>query len=513
MLISSTKIDRVDVYLNGAIIHRTFQAQLKEGENKIEIEKVSPFIDPDSLRIYVNPTCLVKNIEFTKVKKTVSTVMESEQIKLLEKIKELEEKKEVLEREVELAENYLRSINKGVSISFLAQLISVFTRDVDPKRVVDVVSILEEESLRRIKPLLRKKEEIKKINDEIEVLKSRLSTSKKVLELGKLAIDIVANKDGLYQFKIIYAVNQAYWRPYYDIIITEDKAKLRLYAQLVQNTKIPWSDCIVSINSKRITRVEKPEPKTWFVKPIKPRPRKMLMTKMAKPAAPIRAEEKKVFEEAEEIVEPAYMTMDIESSTLGTYVSDRRINIEPGKPQLIMVQSFDFDCKLKYVWDAFASKDVIELAIFQNSDIKLPSGEARVYRDNIMVGKTVLNSLAPGQEVELALTIADFVDVEKRLIERKEVRRGLMGDKASIKMVYELKIKNYGDRSINIDVYDRIPVIKDPDVKVVLEECIPEKEETEVGVLKWKLNIPSKEEKKIKFTYSIVYPKEYEIPI
>jgi hypothetical protein len=58
---------------------------------------------------------------------------------------------------------------------------------------------------------------------------------------------------------------------------------------------------------------------------------------------------------------------------------------------------------------------------------------------------------------------------------------------------------------------DQIPIAQNKDIEVKVEEVSGAKYDEAAGSLIWKLNIKSGETKKIKFVYTVKYPKDKQI--
>jgi uncharacterized protein (TIGR02231 family) len=73
--------------------------------------------------------------------------------------------------------------------------------------------------------------------------------------------------------------------------------------------------------------------------------------------------------------------------------------------------------------------------------VTLLPGKANIFRDNIFVGTTQLENIAPGQEFKLNLGIDEGLKIERDLVER-QVDKKLIGNQRRITYSYRLIITN-----------------------------------------------------------------------
>ena len=100
------------------------------------------------------------------------------------------------------------------------------------------------------------------------------------------------------------------------------------------------------------------------------------------------------------------------------------------------------------------------------------------------------------------------------------VKRSLVKELSSLKtsgsttkqsFTYELVIKNNKQTDINLLLKDQFPMSTIKEVEVNLEDSGDAIVNSETGVITWKLNLKPGESKKVRFTYSVKYPKDRKI--
>jgi len=76
------------------------------------------------------------------------------------------------------------------------------------------------------------------------------------------------------------------------------------------------------------------------------------------------------------------------------------------------------------------------------------------------------------------------------------------------KFTYELTVKNNKKETIDLLLKDQFPLTTNKEIEVELIDDGKAAVNTDLGILNWKLNLNAGESKKIRFTYSVKYPKD-----
>ena len=76
---------------------------------------------------------------------------------------------------------------------------------------------------------------------------------------------------------------------------------------------------------------------------------------------------------------------------------------------------------------------------------------------------------------------------------------------------YEIAIKNYKAGTIKLTIEDQLPVTNNEDIKVELVSSSKAEYNKDEGLLIWKQEIPTKETRKLNFTYTLKYNKDKQL--
>lgn len=100
------------------------------------------------------------------------------------------------------------------------------------------------------------------------------------------------------------------------------------------------------------------------------------------------------------------------------------------------------------------------------------------------------------------------------------VKRSLVKELSSLKtsggntrqvFTYEILVKNNKVTDVNLLLKDQFPLSTIKEVEIKLEENGEASVNEETGVLTWKIDLKPGESKKVRFSYSVKYPKDKKI--
>ncbi|GEM_PF-1892398 len=507
----SAELKEVAFFRNFATVKRSFAVELGEGAAILlleGIEKESTII-PGSVRVFSKRGVTVTGVN---VKSAVVGVEELETKKqmILEKLREAEDKLKVLKEEAKglrkLTAYFDRAARKGIETFSTVAL----TGEAGGEKLTSFLSEVTKRRKEAISELVKKEREISFMNDEIKRLRALLEGgSERVLELGAIELAVSCDRGGKYEFSIQYDVRDAGWMPVYDVTLGKE-ANVDFYAEVIQNVGIPWDNVPVVINSRAVQKAWKPKPEPWFIDVIKsmappsPAPHMKIKGVTAKPP-------EEIIMEKEERLEPAFKKAETIEGGLAFQLSSRG-SFAPGRPTLLLIESFSMNTETLYVWDAYTSPGFVELVKIKNESFPLPPGVCRVFKGDIMVGVAELPYVAPGQEVELPASWEERLECERKMTLREEEKRGVVKGKTTVTYGYSIKVRNHLEEEANVIIYDRIPLPRDPEIIVELISSIPSpSEKSETGIMKWEDKLKPEQELKINYKFTVSFPPSYEV--
>jgi uncharacterized protein (TIGR02231 family) len=173
---------------------------------------------------------------------------------------------------------------------------------------------------------------------------------------------------------------------------------------------------------------------------------------------------------------------------------------------LIAVQKKDLNAKLEYYCVPKLDRDAfLQARIVDWEDLNLIAGEARIYFDNSFVGRSTINPLETDDTLNIDLGRDKTIVVERKLLKEKSKSAFIDGNKI-ITRSYSIVIRNTKASGVKILLQDQIPISTMKNIEVTADELGNASLEEATGILSWNINLKSKEEKTIKFSYTIKQP-------
>ncbi len=180
-----------------------------------------------------------------------------------------------------------------------------------------------------------------------------------------------------------------------------------------------------------------------------------------------------------------------------------------GAPHKTTIFNDDYPSSCDYV----AMPRLVSFAYLQakvknsaNGATLLP-GKANIFRDNMFVGTTNLENVAPGQEFKINLGIDEGLKIERDLVER-QVDKKLMSSQRRITYGYRLIITNLLNQETYLTLTEQLPVSRNEQIKVRLTRTNPQIQLGEMGILEWELTLPAAEKREIYYQFTVEHPPE-----
>ncbi len=148
--------------------------------------------------------------------------------------------------------------------------------------------------------------------------------------------------------------------------------------------------------------------------------------------------------------------------------------------------------------------------------IPLLPGAAEVYVETVpegsstkvsnFVGKDRIKAVASGEEFEMYLGVDQNVKVE-HILKKKETISKAKSKTTKVRYTYLISVENFRRGATELRIADRVPVSTMREVKIDKLEFVPEpSEQTDEGLLTWKLQMEHGEKREISIEYVVEYP-------
>jgi len=508
---SNARLQSVTVYTAGAEMNHLATANLKQGTNTLVIEQLSSAIDLNSVQVKVNGAVTILGTEFSNN----YLVGEGKN----PKVKHIEDSIATLEK---LVSKYTLTINND---SGLLEVLKANREIKGTQTGLSVAELIKMMDYYKAKSL-ELQSEIAQLIEKRGLLKDRVDTLDNQLEdekqkntttTGRLVLQLLVADAGKYDFEMSYIATNAKWYPFYDIRVDDIKNPINLIykANISQETGLDWKQVKLTLSTATPGQSKKaPELSPWFLSYKYQAYAKGMMSAMPN------ADNKNL----QEVVVVGYGALKRTSRKVNKLedhvkVSDNILSLTfdvdipydiptNGKEQMVVLKTYTIPANYKHFAIPKLDKDVYIMAQITNwEQFNLLPGDANVIFENTYTGKTFLDPNGIQDTLNLTLGRDKRIAVKRdKLVDFSSVK--FLGSNKLQRFTYETTIKNNKKQAINLDLKDQFPLSTNKEIEVELIDANDATINNDTGLLNWQLNIPAGESKKVKFTYTIKYPKD-----
>ena len=338
---------------------------------------------------------------------------------------------------------------------------------------------------------------------------------------GQIVLQLEAKQATTADFKINYLIHGVSWQPIYDLR-SEGVGKdvnLAYKAQVSQRSGIDWEKVILTISTGNPSQNNnQPIFSTQWVDIYQQQATQTLKNYGNAPSAANRSEvmlesvivsdsrstKKASYNDAyayDAVVVENVMSADFVISSPQTILSDGKVN-------LIGLESYKLPTKYHYQTIPRLDKGAYLLAYTTEwGQYNLIPGTANIFFEGAYVGQSYLNPNVPTDSLAISMGKDDGVIIKRNALKDLSSTKMIGANKTQV-FTYETEIKNTKKTNIDIEIVDQIPVSKNKQIEIKLEDAGGAKLDETTGKLTWKLNLVGNESKKLKFTYSVKSPKD-----
>lgn len=354
---------------------------------------------------------------------------------------------------------------------------------------------------------------------------------------GQLILQVICKKAEEIPVSLSYYTQNAGWTPVYDIRVNSktNKVKLVYKASLTQTTGIDWKKTKMTLSTGTPNfGVKAPVLSPWYLQLYVPELYKALTGRAA--GVNVNRNTIQSFNDDKALAEVVVTGLNgfykqqkleedtIDPSTLQQYTTlnegqlntnfeiDLPYDIESdGQLHSVTIKDEEIICTLKNYAVPRPDKEaylLAEVVDWQNLDL-LP-GDANIIMDDTYIGKSLIDPNTTADTLNLSL------GKDKRLA----IKRSLVKELSSLKtsggnsrqnFTYEIIVKNNKLTDVNLLLKDQYPLSTIKEVEVKLEDSGDAMVNEETGILTWKVSLKPGESKKVRFSYSVKYPKDKKI--
>jgi uncharacterized protein (TIGR02231 family) len=519
-------------YGNGATLEHSATAQLQAGSQELIISNLSHLMDEQSIQIACPENVVLlsyryqlksevppPNADAILIKMADSIKLLSKQVKLL--LHDENTQNEVLANTQKLIETSVsKTPDKTISSTELIKLIEYYNTKIQAIKASVYISNQKREQL----------------NDSIIAIQYRKTTRQNTLVIptitnGQLVLQLICNTATNANFDFSYYTSNAGWLPTYDLRVKtiDNSLKLVYKAMVTQNTGIDWKQTKLTLTTNNPNQNSTaPILNPWFVKVQVPAVYKQLLAGKSMAVNSIQGissqsldevvvrgyssqEQKMKDENMEGDLVQAYTTLS-ESQLNTSFEIDLPYNIpSDGKAYSVGIKDENIEAGYKHYAVPKLDSDAFLLAELSNWEtLNLMPGDANIIMDNVYLGKSFINPNTIADTLNISLGRDKRVAVKRTLV-KEYSKSKTNNDYKTDDFTYEIIVKNNKKQDIEMLLKDQYPIAQTKEVEITLKETGNAEIDVDKGILNWKLKLKPGESKKIRFSYSIKYPKDRKV--
>ena len=262
-----SKLTEATVFLVGAELTHTATANLVKGDNELRIEKLSPTIDRNSIKVKANNSVIISAFEFSTDDLLMKKPNEGRIKQISDSIELINGQLDKLKLEMKIDGDLTLLLKKGIDKNML-----------DTLEISDLIKVMEyyqKKSTEIDTRQLNNRDKQKNLEKLISELNQQLKKEniKEYEKTGVLQIRCTTPLATNATFTISYYTHLAQWTPFYDINVasTDKPIKIVSKAKVSQYTTVDWNNVKLSLststpNSNKVA----PLFSTWFLQYVAP---------------------------------------------------------------------------------------------------------------------------------------------------------------------------------------------------------------------------------------------------
>jgi len=529
----TSRIERVTVYPDGAVVTRLGKAELLQGASRIVLRGLPATIDPASIRVEGKGSgafsvgAVDVRLAPGEPRPVLDTVIEG-------KLKTLREEKDALAGRIEATEAKRSTIER-----FAQTGPDKLGPDGKALPVADWPAVFEAIGISLVKvhdELRGLRARAADVEGEIAALeRARPQAAKPGAPRRDIAIAVEAPAPIAAEFAVSYRVGGAGWTPQYEARLTTGSGTAKPSLDLVRRAELrqrsgeDWTDVALTLSTTRSaggTRAPELQPvQVMFFEPpvvYESRPR-VGAAPAPMAAARAKAEAEALAEKSQRSVS-APVAADVQTAQVeaGAYQASFQVPGRASVPQdgssrtVVLSQGKVEPALSARVTPELEETAYLEAAFIHEEAAPLLPGTVALRRDGSYIGRGRIGLVAPGDKVELGFGADDKLKISRAPVRRRENEPTWLGQTRTDLREFRTLVKSLHAQPVKVTVTERIPFSESTAITI---ETIPAQTtpptEKQVGdkrgVQAWTFDLAAGAEKEIKITYRIKWPGDREV--
>jgi Domain of unknown function (DUF4139)/N-terminal domain of unknown function (DUF4140) len=209
------------------------------------------------------------------------------------------------------------------------------------------------------------------------------------------------------------------------------------------------------------------------------------------------------------IIESLEKMYDDEENFSETYdVKGEQTVLNNTKAQVMEYKTQDIPAVYEYHSVPKLDPSVFLLAkITDYGKYNLVNGNANIFYKDTYIGQSYIDTKNTGDTLLLSLGRDEDISIKRLKPTDLKSEKKFFSDSRKERLGFEIVVKNNKNTPIEIEILDQIPVSRNKEIVVTLDEKGGADYNETYGKLSWKLKIPERKNKTVRFEYSVKSPK------
>lgn len=526
----ASRIVAVTVYPGSALVSREAEVSIPAGPSRVLIEGLPAVLDPALVTASGEGNFVIEGVEVRRVPAAEATAP---------RVRELMER-------IEAAQNGIAQLDAEIqaleaTAAYLAKMGDVARdgarRDLEqgrlrPEDMMALVASYQMQTRDIGMKLLEARQKKAVDRRSLEALQRELREIQAAAGRDRVTAVVLVSAASAARGKVRvrYGVSGATWQPIYDGrgLMDEGAVQLTYSAEVRQATGEEWENVELTLSTAQpALGASIPDLDPWYLRPLPPQPPPGVLYRSGAAPAPRAAYSTANVAQAEmdEMAGDAYeeapraqvMTATVSAGINASFTLPSRTTITgDNQPRKVQILSQKFAARFVYRVIPEHGERAYVVAKFANTtDALFLPGAVTAFQGNDYVGMGRVATVAPGDTFELQLGIDPSVKVERKLIENVTDPQvaGFGPKKSRVTRRYRVIVQNARRIPVTLNLYDRVPVSQNDDIKVERTRPTMEPAETrDDGIQRWELTIPAGERRTVEFGWKVEFPQGMIIP-
>ncbi len=521
-------VDRATIYRSGATLFISQDINLLPGMNEIVFDGVAASMDQNSVMAYGNGNFTITEAHYfpfyveavkdtskqaSRIRKQLKFCVDSInefQFKLDEtsaRIATLE-----LEKQLLTSNRYIKGETKKDSLSIFKEAVE-FMRSRMTLITADIFKLKREQSFWQ--------EKMNALNARYQQLNETLALvgngNGETNLKHQIVVSIMAELAGPANVAVSYFIPQAGWLPMYDIKAFGNKSKLELvqHAKVWQQSGIDFSNVSITLSTGNPgLAFNRPDLQPWVLDIRKKQKQVAVVDQSAMSSVEVLAKKSRagsyneVRTESDDVKDLVLYADDYTDKNVSAILAEYQIKLKydlasGNIPISVLIGKSELNSELEYYCAPKLDQSVyLQAKVTGWEDMDLIPGQARIYFDGSYSGKINFDPQSIGDTLQIDLG-KDPAWVITRKKTKEKTTDKILQDQKIVLYAYQIQVRNAKAIGAKLIVEDQIPLSKNENIEVKLLSSSKAIENTETGILRWELEVKSRETKKLEFSYEV----------